>query len=664
MRILLLIAMSWLSSMGQSTTIEEEIALDQLFENIRNNIVPYKLNVITECSRSLSPLGNKIVQRANKDFVSSNIDRENSALIINRNMTSEQVKYHGLQRVSERMSLTIGIVESANGSNLVHNMSSMLRVFDAINPLTRGKYLLIIITNDDIDLRLFFRDAWSKRFLDLTVLEWNDSHRSRLPGNTSASTISFKATVHSFNPFCDTFHSEILSQHTVLFENKVANLHGSHLPVILPEDGVSRHDIDWMLVEILCEKLNCNIHDIGIWNVKPNYNDSHLEVRVLLPFDHISFASQKDRVNIGYFLEKSLTQIYIPKSEDFYFYLMRPKEYEEIISIASVLTFAGLFFTAWIFAVWARLLGFREENWTFLNILTAQMGGSLEHHGRMKMSEKIFVMSIYIATFIVVTLGTDYMLEIFIYRGELTKIETIEDLANSNIDLTMSNYEFSLMERVFSDFYRSDPILKRIHDRIETRETEEGSITFCYTDDSISLVDESINLCVTRSMVEHRVLTSDERVQIDKIKNPIVVFLPSMRFTGIPFYKYPMEELVYRLLQVGMFERVRKRRDEYYKTVIPPISTSKKIIDKAVPPQDQLQPILLVGCTLSIFALICEIIWKRLLEKTKFGKLITGFHNRSRSTLASSRDGRNSSRTAVSKSMMMNRSVRDNLPPR
>ncbi|KAJ8686997.1 hypothetical protein QAD02_022791 [Eretmocerus hayati] len=660
MRILHFAVISQALSICRSSIVHEEMALDHLFNNIKSNIDPHKLNVITECSKSLSALSNKIVQKVNKDFVSSNIDCGNSALIMNKNMTTEQLKYYGLQRVSERMSLTMGIVESENGSNPVHNLTSMLENFDAINPLTRGKYLLIIITKDEIDLRLFFREAWSKRFLDLTVLEWNQKLRTRLPEDSPTSNIFFKITVHSFNPFSDTFNSEILDQHTSLFPNKMANLCGFPLGLVLDSDVSFEHEIDMFLVKMVCEKLNCETRDIAEEDtaVEPTLNSYHLE-DVSIPFDRISFAPRKSHAELTDFLEQHLTGIYIPIPDAFHLYLMRPKEYRKVISVASILTFSGLFFTACIFAVWARLLGFKVGNWTFLNILTAQMGSSLEHPGRMKMSEKIFLMSIYIATLIIVTFGTDYMLEIFVYRGELANIETIEDLANSDVNLGMEFFNYKYMSEQISDFIYYDNDLKEIHGRIKPRIKPVELSTFCRNTDPTRSLDESINLCYTRFSIEHDVMTSDEIVQIDKIRNPIIVFLPTMRFTKIQFFKERWEELIYRFLELGMLESLKKNRQVYVE--LPPGTTrsDKDINNKTVPLEEQVQPIFFVGCTVSIFALICEMIWHRLMKRTEVGRLLRAFHHRSHSASTSSRiETKNHTAPPVSDLMMTNTRIR------
>ncbi|KAJ8674020.1 hypothetical protein QAD02_005282 [Eretmocerus hayati] len=118
---------------------------------------------------------------------------------------------------------------------------------------------------------------------------------------------------------------------------------------------------------------------------------------------------------------------------------MRPKTFKIEILSAPIVTFSVLIFTAFTFDIWARILGFRRPNWSFLNILTVQMGGSIAHRGPMKLSEKIFQMSIYIATFIVVTVGTDYVLQNFVSIPTLTEVRTIQALADLDIDLIVDH---------------------------------------------------------------------------------------------------------------------------------------------------------------------------------------------------------------------------------
>ncbi|KAJ8682564.1 hypothetical protein QAD02_018356 [Eretmocerus hayati] len=328
-----------------------------------------------------------------------------------------------------------------------------------------------------------------------------------------------------------------------------------------------------------------------------------------------------------------LALVYTPLLNHLHFYLLRQKNYEREISLTAILTFAGLFFTAWIFAVWAYLLGFKEGNWSFLNILTAQMGGSIEIRGRMRLSKMIYQMSIYVATFIVVTLGTDYMLEIFILRQYLPPIETIQDLADANIDLVMSDGSYSVWRSNYASVEDSSSSLQKVFNRTQKLNFEEYS--FCNgnatsTGVPITGTQMSPNLCYAWSSDYERLEISTIDYQIDKIREPIISRLAFIYLNEKFPLKSRLEKVINKLSGAGMFENWKRNVSHLWKSREP---TGRRNFEKnkQVPLQEQLWPVLAVGFPLGIVALICEFIWKLWIEKTKLGRLARAFYSRSRS---------------------------------
>ncbi|KAJ8681771.1 hypothetical protein QAD02_017563 [Eretmocerus hayati] len=153
-------------------------------------------------------------------------------------------------------------------------------------------------------------------------------------------------------------------------------------------------------------------------------------------------------------LDLQIATAQIPVSAAYHFYFMRPKIHERDvkISVPAIVAFGVLFLTAWMFAIWSRLLGFREPNWSVLNIATAQMGGSIQILGRIRLSKAISQMSMYIATFIVVTFGTDYMLQLYIVSfHEMPVIRTLKDLAHADVNLSMSILDWHIFKHLGKD---------------------------------------------------------------------------------------------------------------------------------------------------------------------------------------------------------------------
>ncbi|KAJ8675096.1 hypothetical protein QAD02_010882 [Eretmocerus hayati] len=266
------------------------------------------------------------------------------------------------------------------------------------------------------------------------------------------------------------------------------------------------------------------------------------------------------------------------------------------------------------------------------------MGGSIEFRGRMRLSKVIFQMSIYIATFIIATIGSDYMYQVFILDQELPQIRTMRDLANSNIDFVMEESAYQLWKRVLSNIMKSDSTLQRIFDRVtETRALLDTELTyFCNArsrGDPIG--DESVNLCLYGKEYEFTIVTPDERLQIDRIQDPITLDRDILTLGKYPFFKYRLEEIILKMFEAGLYKKWRKDDEDDYRRFLK--------LDKAhfhegknaeVPLEEQLWPILAIGFSVGIVVLIGEIFWKRVIARTELGKLITAYYNNSHASSA------------------------------
>ncbi|KAJ8682532.1 hypothetical protein QAD02_018324 [Eretmocerus hayati] len=429
------------------------------------------------------------------------------------------------------------------------------------------------------------------------------------------------------------------------------NLHGYSIRVWVSPSSI-KSDSDTFLQSLILGSCNSEIHWVSSFiplfhSESIDQHDLYYDARYL-GFD----TSVQQIMGLPRDLQKSissdphgqyLTPIHIPLPVRMHFYLLRKKNYERGISLTAILAFAGLFFTAWIFAVWAYLLGFKEQNWTFLNILTAQMGGSIEIRGRLRLSKMIYQMSIYVATFIVVTLGADYMMEIFILHQYLPPIEAIQDLAESNVDLVMSRkgYEFFNFDypKVVSSLS-----LQRIFNR--TQLVDSDVLSFCRDLTDVSDLKEFPNLCYALSPTDERLEISTSNFQIDRIREPIISYLAFIYLNEKFFLKSRLEKVINKLSGAGMFENWKRNVSHLGK---PSNRMGREILeeDKQVPLQDQLWPVLAFGFPLGIVALICEFIWKLWIGETEMGRLVRAFYSEPRSQSAGWRSHfRNNSRNS------------------
>ncbi|KAJ8682129.1 hypothetical protein QAD02_017921 [Eretmocerus hayati] len=529
---------------------EQGDLIDILLNKIQNDVYPYKVNTIIEDIDQLSPLANTIIERTNQAFKSNIILADDLMQIYASLQTKEQKADYIFKRMAEKDNLLVGIVELKHNSEFMKRISAMLKYFVIFNPLLRGKYLMHLITSTKVDMEVLFQLAWSMDFLDLTVVEWTQGRPYTNISIESKLSLNNNASVNSYNPFSAILSKTKLDNQTQLFPKNDKNCYGfPYFINVLHDDARLAHavnikNISWKgsgkfthmtLTQILSEVVNCNLTIIveeEPSKVLPQpYEKFKARIGLGLPEDlaNVYDELRTDYSQEIYFLEQ-INYIYVPIPSGCYFYIMRKKVYEIDLSLAAIGAFALLFFTAFIFSNWAKLIGFQVRDWLFLDIFTAQMGGSFGPRGRMRLSEKIYKMSIYIATFIIVTLGTDYMLEIFIIRQNLPEIKTIEDLVESGMKLRVDSYTHRLLRDL-----ATDDTLKRILERMDVKDYGmeikkfRDLDSFCYASSRNSAsFDETINCCILLPRERWRGLFSDEKFQVDKIEDTIALKLPGV----------------------------------------------------------------------------------------------------------------------------------------
>ncbi|KAJ8673140.1 hypothetical protein QAD02_004402 [Eretmocerus hayati] len=627
----------------------ENTSIDHLSNYLQYNLSVYKVYVIATDFHRLSPLANKIVRRTNQQLESSNVDIDGMVKVIEsvESMDTDQFYSHGMVCASEKVnSLSMLIIELEFGEKIQDAIRPMLTYLHYSNPYNRGKYLINLITNDAVNLERILKRVWSKRFLDFTVIQWIRLNQTEQKNLDKTQNVDYEVFVHSFNPFNHTFHKEILSANTQIFPDKTKNFHGFTLNWYLNHfDDLPSKDTrlalalwyaEESLINMLMDAMNCSKQlsvPSGYYEQTSamgptNYIKSIGEIDFFLPFYHIRFIISPKKTNeweATYY--EVLYFIRFPISATYDFHIMRVKEYRTEISVAAILSFGGLFFTAFIFTIWAIFLGFKKPNWSFLNILTVQMGGSIDDGRPMKLSEKIFQMSIYIATFIVVTLGSDYMFQIYVLYQKLPEISRIQNLIDSDLDLVMVAEDYEYLQ-----FYLENSNIQDILHRIRPQNLSQGYHTFCQKPSSkSSILDESINLCLTYSGIKQHIIPSNDRLQIDHIQDPVMSSMPYLQLGNpSPIIKKPLEKLITRFSGFGLlnfWQALAKRSQEQYYIVEYDKTTNIKSDDSGVVPlQTQMLPIFAVGCTISIISLIAEYIWKLYIEGTRFGNAVSAFY--------------------------------------
>ncbi|KAJ8673678.1 hypothetical protein QAD02_004940 [Eretmocerus hayati] len=607
------------------------------------------MKVIAEDFDKLSILGNKIVQKANEYGASSNYDYKTIEKIKEIN-ANDKIHKNFVRNLPEGLSLMVGIIEIESRSNVLGKIRTMLKYSSVMNPWFRGKHIINIIKNIDIDLEPIFQLALSWDFIDVVVVEWDQMNFNNKTMGSLVTRNKSEVFVYSYDPFNEILSKRIVNAHFEPILEEVKNFGGYPLTVCSPGKppfktftavlNYREYKRDLQFLELLTEAMNCNIISTcsPISSIGESYNMDANETVLLerwvgseieLPIKQMSDILDETHDDVDLIYTRYHQSIYIPRFIRGHFYFRRRKIYEKSISFAAIMTFGGLIYTAWIFAIWSRLLGFKQRNWNFLNILTAQMGGSIEHDGPMKLSEMVFQMSIYVSTFLIVTLGADYMYEIFLLHQKLPEIKTLRDLADANIELIMSERQYDLLQRV-----SKDDILERIFNQTKSRMGLPMSTTiFCSP--PYHTVDEKINLCMLNSRFSGYFLKSNNEWQVNKIEDSIFIMMPSLKLIDphIRFIKNRMQKLITRFSETGLLDSWWKEFFGAHSFDDVSDSLTLKITkDDEIPLESQLWPVLLVGYSVGFVALIGEFIWKRYISKTRFGKLLIDFYHYARMT--------------------------------
>ncbi|KAJ8680979.1 hypothetical protein QAD02_016766 [Eretmocerus hayati] len=624
---------------------------------IKENVPLHKVNLIIDSPGGISPITAELVNEMTHQIPSNIFD---SKQLTNKRkvlMESESPGSH-LEMYSERLNLAVGIVDLRGGVYPGKKLNTMLESYRSLMfRLVRRKYLLITIRGEEeVDFESSFRYAWSDNFLDLTIIDVTASDSSKPLRHNSANGTLYEAMVHTFNPFFEDYSVTTLDRRSILFPNKVKDLNGYKFRIVAeidirfnvfrtgmePESQVASSGRDFLMCQAFMDALNATMMiapDENYWNpwyinstdIGATYNNHTSNSDMRMNMFHEPIVLSKDPKHE---IMENLKYITFPTPTAYYLLLKRPVE-DKIIDLnlnQAGLAYMILFITGAIFALCAHLLGFKEENWSTLNIMTAQMGGSIEPRGRMKMSEKIYLITMYIVTFMVTDLVTDQMMRIFIYRQEISDFKSLKNLTESNIPLTMNANDHEFL----SGFYNT-PVLTEILSRIEVVGDYAGFSRLCRNTYHGDQIDQSINLCLWDSKREIIKTESYTEWYIDKIEEPVQVIHPRFYLQYSMFYFDPIKKLITRFSETGITESWDRisRRDRMSLIIVGsgahPTSMMKNVIpteknvEDAMPLKYQLAAVMAVGSILSICVLFCEILWSRYIRRTKLGTLIVAF---------------------------------------
>ncbi|KAJ8675757.1 hypothetical protein QAD02_011543 [Eretmocerus hayati] len=365
--------------------LEEDTAIDYLFNSMKGISPQSKAIVFAEQFNGTSPLVRKISQRANQEFPCTNIG-ENLGIIGGGINSTWLISEDNGRLLFDFFSLTIYIVEIKNGPHDLTKIADFMKYTISLSQGLRGKFIINIIVQEKINLEPFFWRVLSDGIDDISVIEW-------IPERSTDMNIiqsdGYNVYVNTFNHLNQTFTRGAMTSHTIMGLHRIKNFHGYPVNVerLCYEENCRNNFIyqphemlDIAFSKTLIEAINCSLRithnplkrkdDLSLEEINVQILDTRVPF-LSTPFLDIASPPEGQVYYLSWIRNKIIP---VPVSCPIYFHFMQQITYDEEISTAAIIAFAGLFFTAFVFAVWSQFLGFRERNWNFLNILTAQMG--------------------------------------------------------------------------------------------------------------------------------------------------------------------------------------------------------------------------------------------------------------------------------------------------
>ncbi|KAJ8675121.1 hypothetical protein QAD02_010907 [Eretmocerus hayati] len=195
---------------------ESQPPMEYIIGYIKDNLSTYQVTVMTKSINALGSFSSSIVKTMIDEFSSVVVD---TSTIERPSMSVSEKLWN---RTVDQSKLKIGIVELQHNSDTFKELSYVLDFFMTYSEFVRGKCIIFLVNGNGQSLEQFLNYAWSKDFLDLTVIEWIDegSKKTIQSGNTSTK----KVLNHVFDPFKKIYTRNILTNKTNILPNKVMNL--------------------------------------------------------------------------------------------------------------------------------------------------------------------------------------------------------------------------------------------------------------------------------------------------------------------------------------------------------------------------------------------------------------------------------------------------------
>ncbi|KAJ8675119.1 hypothetical protein QAD02_010905 [Eretmocerus hayati] len=592
---------------------------------MKENLSTYQVTVMTKSINALGPFSSRIVKIMIDEFSSVVGDSSAIAKIPVRRTFGDS-----WYRSSDQSKLKIGIVELQQESDTLNELWEMLEFFMKYSKYIRGKCIILLVNGDGQSLESFLRLAWSKDFLDLTVIEWTVEVPDKfLMGQDS---VHYQAYIHVYNPFKNNYAKDVLGKDTDILPDKLKNLHGYELHTAIynnnwdariDENYQGTNDLDRFQGEdvqrtkLLSETLNFKANPIFVTyedlrNDKLNNetNVPRIDYYSTLFLTRLSEINETLADHAEWTNNQSTSTAYLQSMSQTRLYVIQQKVREPYTSSSFILSCGSLATMILIFSSFSRILKLNGKIWSVAKITHVLMGGSMDRQRGISFREKIFLITLYLTSIITMTITLDELLKMNLSEKEILRFKTLQELADSGVSLRVTNRtKVKLL-----DLGKHNRIMQKIADQAIESELFPTSLNDIPDDATSSSVFADLDDRWNEWLPN--VFSTDGVWFATEIEDNIVSRVDLMKFRKRAPYNDRFVKMTTKLVESGLMRAYAKQEAGYFLRsswldgVVPKDYRAHhhRANDKEVemPMNDRLILILLMGYCLACFALLHE----------------------------------------------------------
>ena len=411
----------------------------------------------------------EIFQNFKIDIITREMKRstQTMSLILDKTTNSKNWIQHPSLVDSRATTMFIFFCDSSSQSfeSLLSRSIKFLTELSGVN--TRPKLLIIhLVEKDKFAYRKFFRDLWSKLFLDVTILQIIE--RKRFETGTGFELIKEKQErtfLYNFNPFTGIFDKKIFSFGSQMFPDKLRNLHGHRMNIGLINDppfaNVKRNLSDYPieitgpnadLIKGLSEKMNFKMIFISSKEEFGNLGCEDSDLTGL--FRKIVYNEIQIMGNFGYYSKYCESVVLFPTSRH-----LDPDGWVVVVPVImsdsdittrlSEKSFLSLAVTVIVINItWALLFLAKFDNrvWNPLSMFQSILGFTVDREPQ-KWPERIVFSSILVTQVIFSGYLHSLLTDVQLTSKSELKINNVEDLQKSGLTPVM----YPLMKQVLKN---------------------------------------------------------------------------------------------------------------------------------------------------------------------------------------------------------------------